>query len=199
MLPLPLVQGKLFLVQVKLLSCASSPALLLAEGKGSFLLGCPCGEERQQGRPSLAQEVSWQTCKGFKKTFPKWRGLFSDPPWLVAPPSLQDPRSKDAPPREHRCHRAWLAWIAPLLLAISLWVSCQAIVGLYNRKAKVINHITGCNEEFDPCNKPSNFYSHLLLFLQLPWSKDLFLKKNNMPPAQFDSVLRKFKAAFFSQ
>lgn len=102
---------------------------------------------------------------------------YSPAPPTPPPPSLQDPRSEDAPPREYRCHRAWLAWIAPLLLAIFSWASCQAIVGPCNRKAEVINHITGCNEEFDLCNKPSNFYSHLLLFLQLPWSKDPFLKK----------------------
>ena len=62
---------------------------------------------------------------------------------------------------------------------VSSWMLWQAIVGLCNRKAEVVNHITGCNGEFDPCNKPSNFYSHLLLFLLLPWSKDPFLKKEH--------------------
>lgn len=76
--------------------------------------------------------------------------------------------------RGHRCHRAWLAWIAPLLLACSSRTSWQAAVGLCNQKAEVVNPITGCNEEFDPGNEPYNFYSHLLLFLLWPRSKDPF-------------------------
>lgn len=57
---------------------------------------------------------------------------------------------------------------------VSSWTLWQAIVSVCNQKAEAVNHITGCNEEFDPYNKPSNFYSHVLLFLLLPWSKDPF-------------------------
>lgn len=57
---------------------------------------------------------------------------------------------------------------------VSTWMSWQATVGLCNQKAGAVNCITGCNEESDPRNKPSNFYSHLLLFLLLPWRKDPF-------------------------
>lgn len=72
------------------------------------------------------------------------------------------------------CHRAWLAWTAHYCHLVSSWTLWQAIAGLCNQKAEIANHITGCNEEFDPCNKPPNFYSHLLLFLLLPWSKEPF-------------------------
>lgn len=107
----------------------------------------------------------------------------------MAPPSLQDPRSEDAP-WEHPTGSGGcsggiavtgLGWHGSprycwLVSSQTLW---QAIVSLRNQKAEVVNHITGCNEEFDPCNKPSNFYSLLLPFLLLPWSKEPFLKKEH--------------------
>ena len=67
-------------------------------------------------------------------------------------------------------HYCWL---------VSSWASWQAIVGLCNQNAEAANHITGHNEEFDPCDRLANCYSHLLLFLPLPWSKDPFRKKEH--------------------
>lgn len=74
--------------------------------------------------------------------------------------------------RGHRGHGAGLAWITmpqPACLFTGVIAS--------NQKAEGVNRITGCKVEFDPCNKPSNSYARLLLFLPLLWSKDLFLRK----------------------
>lgn len=74
--------------------------------------------------------------------------------------------------RGHCGHRAGLAWITMLQPACLF----TGVVASY-QKAEGVNCIAGCKVEFDPCNKPSNSCAHLLLFLPLLWSKDLFFKK----------------------
>lgn len=75
---------------------------------------------------------------------------------------------------EHHCHGAGpesIALLQPSHLLTGSWQTS------HNQRSVAVICITGCVVEFDPCNKPSDCYSHLLLLLLLLWNKDNLKKR----------------------
>lgn len=101
----------------------------------------------------------------------------------MAPLPFQDPRSKNTPRGCLHCLRdisvTGLGWHGSphYCQLVSSWMLWQAVVSLRNQKAEGVNHITGCNEEFDSCNKTIQLLFTFITIPAIAMEQKSFLKK----------------------
>lgn len=60
---------------------------------------------------------------------------------------------------------------------VSSWTLWEAVVSPCNQKAEGVNHITGCNEEFDSCNKTIQLLFTFIIVPAIAMEQKSFLKK----------------------